>query len=117
MILAVTGGRDFNDRAQIWQTLAAIHRETPITLLVHGDCPTGADRHAAEWAAFNAVPHTGHKYRADWKAYGKSAGPRRNRQMLVNEGVTRLVAFPGGRGTTGCVKMARELGIAVTEVK
>lgn len=117
MILAVTGGRDFNDFELISRTLYAIHRETPITLLVHGDCPTGAGHYAAAWAEWNAVPHTGNRYRADWKTYGKSAGPRRNWQMLVNEGVTRLVAFPGGRGTTGCVKMARELGIVTTEAK
>lgn len=48
MILAVTGGRDLTDGALICSTLRTIHRETPITLLVHGDCPTGADRIAAE---------------------------------------------------------------------
>lgn len=37
--------------------------------------------------------------------------------MLVDEGVNRLVAFPGGSGTANCAKTAKELGIVVTEVK
>ena len=55
MRLLVTGGRDYADRANVWATLDAIHAATPIATVIHGACPTGADRHAAEWAANRGV--------------------------------------------------------------
>lgn len=105
--IAVTGGRDFNDAELVRRTLSAI-RFSKDDVLVHGAC-RGADTLAAEVASRIGTqePHP-----ADWKKYGRAAGPIRNREML-SSGVDMLIAFPGGAGTRNCVMIAEELGIPV----
>ena len=106
MRLIVTGGRNYADRAHVWQVLNRIHAEAPITMLVHG-AAAGADRLAAEWAVARGVPQEPHP--ADWRRFGKGAGPQRNRAML-NSGADAFVAFPGGRGTANMVAVAEDRG-------
>jgi hypothetical protein len=117
MKLCITGGRDFESRDELFAALDSIHRETPIELLVHGDCRTGADHLAIQWCISRRVHHTGSRWRAQWNVFkGKSAGPIRNSAMLKTENPDALVAFPGGRGTADCIRKARALGILVIEV-
>jgi hypothetical protein len=116
MIIAVTGGRRYDNARVVFDTLSTINARRPITLLVHGSCQTGADALAVEWANAAGVEHTGDRYSADWHKHGLSAGPIRNRLMLKRERPCGLVAFPGGRGTKDCVNAARELGIRVKEI-
>jgi len=60
-------------------------------------------------------------HRADWKKYGRAAGPIRNKQM-VELGADLCLAFPdhpkghGSRGTWNCVKLAQQAGIPVLVV-
>lgn len=113
--LAVTGGRDYRDREAVFGQLFACRRSasrTGLTLVViHGDCPTGADHWAALWCAKTGVPER--RYPADWDRYGRSAGPRRNEEMLAAEQPDMVLAFPGGRGTADCVRRARARGLLV----
>ena len=53
---------------------------------------------------------------ADWKTYGRSAGPRRNEQMARIAGT--LIAFWDGksRGTKNMIDTARKLGLRVKVV-
>lgn len=81
-----------------------------------GDCPTGVD-HLVEYFCFTE----GFKctvFRANWKGYGRAAGPIRNREML-DEMPDYLVAvhydLESSKGTKNCVKTARKLGIEVRE--
>jgi hypothetical protein len=60
---------------------------------------------------------------ADWKAHGRSAGPKRNERMITlaashkRDGHTVVVlAFPGGRGTADCVRRAKAHGLDIVEV-
>lgn len=50
-----------------------------------------------------------------WEAYGKYAGPRRNRLMLDVFKPDLVIAVPvkGSRGTWDCVNAAKERGIEV----
>ena len=50
-------------------------------------------------------------FEADWDRFGKSAGYRRNRQMLDEGAPHILVAFPGGKGTADMRKQAAEFGV------
>jgi YspA, cpYpsA-related SLOG family len=116
-VVAVTGGRHYGDRAHVFRVLNEIHRNKPVTLIVQGYA-SGADDLAMTWAESRGVPHTGSKYAAPWYVTGRldrSAGPRRNRRMLEQEGAHLLVAFPGGTGTNGCVRIGRELGIQIRD--
>lgn len=110
MKVLVCGGRDFDNGALLSFTLNALG----ITCVVHG-AARGADALAGAWAANHGVEVRA--YPADWKAYGRAAGAIRNQQMLTEEEPDLVVAFPGGRGTAHMVRIAREQGFNVKEVK
>lgn len=57
------------------------------------------------------------EFPADWNTYGRKAGPIRNKQMLEEGKPDLIVAFPGGRGTAHMVRIAKEAGVKVIEVK
>lgn len=120
MRVAVTGGRDFNDRLVVWNALDKIHRETEITLLIHGACPVGtggADMLAEQWARYNEVPYVGVPAKFKTGKHGKAEGPLRNLRMLTMFQAERLVAFPGGSGTNSCVKEAKKLETPITDLR
>lgn len=112
MKIVVTGGRDYRNNPKLRSILKKLN---PNTLLV-GDCPTGADHYAREWA-LDSIDVTCTIFRADWDSYGKSAGPRRNVEMLEAAGNAIVLAFKGGRGTAHCVSEALKRGIPVLEVR
>lgn len=66
---------------------------------------------ASEFAKWKGIPVK--TFRADWGKYGKSAGPRRNKQMLDEGRPDLVVAFEGGRGTADMVKQAKAAGVEV----
>ncbi len=113
LVLAVTGGRDFANRAFVHGVLDRVHHARTVALLVFGDA-TGVDQFAWDWAHSRGVPHE--RYEADWKTHGNAAGPIRNGVMLRDEPWRDgLIAFPGGKGTADCKRQAAELGIPVWE--
>lgn len=81
---------------------------------------TGADTDAARYGQrlFNLQAEV---HRADWKKYGRAAGPIRNKQM-VELGADLCLAFPdhpkgeGSRGTWNCVDLAQQARIPVLVV-
>jgi hypothetical protein len=79
-------------------------------VLVSGNCPTGADAIAERFWEANGMPVERHP--ADWKTFGKAAGPKRNQEM-VDLGADVCLAFPmkGSRGTMHCMKAAKAAGI------
>lgn len=111
-IILVTGGRDYDDRRRLFRTLDALHSEYGFTRLVHG-AARGADTLAGEWAERAGVPVT--MYPADWSK-GRGAGHIRNAEMLAASNPHLVVAFPGGRGTAGMVKLALRAGKEVLTV-
>ena len=113
MKLIVCGGRDFADRAFLFAALDAVHRKRPVSLVIHGDAP-GADRLAGTWAAARGIPVEA--VPAQWKIYGRRAGPWRNFEMLQLK-PDGVVAFPGGRGTADMISQALEAGVTVWQPK
>lgn len=97
MRLLVFGGRYYWDRRRVFGALDAVHAKHGITQVIHGKCPTGADKLADEWAKARGVPIR--DFPADWDAYGKAAGPRRNQQMVDEGQPDNAVGFPGDKGT------------------
>jgi hypothetical protein len=106
----ITGSRDWEDRDLIYEVLNGLEAKSTI---VHGDCPTGADKMADEWADCQPDIRV-ERYPADWETYGRSAGPRRNKKM-VNLGADVCLAFikNNSRGASGTAKLAEEAGIKV----
>ena len=104
----VCGGRDFSYRDQLFSTLDTLCPQP--TLIIHG-AARGADHLASQWAASRGV--TQMPMPADWDRYGKSAGFRRNAEMLSAGHPHLVVAFPGGRGTQMMTDLARKAGVEV----
>ena len=113
MRVLVCGGRDYDDRERVFRELDALHEKTPITALIEGGA-NGADRHAHEWATSRTV--LCRTFHADWKEYGKAAGPIRNQRMIDAGKPDLVVAFPGHEGTEDMVSRARWAGLKVMEI-
>lgn len=111
MKVLVCGGRNFNDALTLGSWLGGIHKNNgPITLLIEGGA-RGADHMAREFAEWSGIPIK--TFEADWDAYGKAAGPRRNQQMLDEGKPDLVVAFEGGRGTANMIEQAKAAGVRV----
>lgn len=110
MRVIVCGGRDYADEHHVWTVLDTIHFRTPISLLMHGG-QTGADALAAAWGLMNGIKVE--EFKADWKKYGKSAGPRRNQAMIEYGDPDLVVAFPGNGGTDDMIDKARRAQVAL----
>ena len=105
----IAGGRDFQDEDLF--TWAFLEHCKPGDHIVHGMCPTGADRMAELFG--NKYGYSIHRFEADWNTHGKAAGPIRNKQMAQYADV--LVAFWDGksRGTKSMIEQALEHGLEV----
>ena len=113
----VCGSRDFNDRGLVDAKLDEVReRLGGVPMRVISGAARGADRLGADSAARNGVPCD--EYPADWNRYGKSAGYRRNEQMLTEGKPHLVVAFPQGesRGTRMMMQIASQPRVAVEEV-
>lgn len=130
--ILVTGGRNYHNRNKVFQILYQIcddkgwntepdryGNSLPNVTIIHGACPTGADR----WADEFAIVHWTNiqTFSPDWDLHGKAAGPLRNQEMvdylIERQGPHLVVAFPGGKGTADCVKRAKRAKIEVIEVE
>ncbi|PWC69085.1 hypothetical protein TSH7_01165 [Azospirillum sp. TSH7] len=115
----VCGGRDFQDHKAVFAELDRLNEARGVDLVIHGACVqrgmlSGADRWAEEWAKARETPYLG--FPARWNAEGNAAGPKRNARMLERCKPHVVVAFPGGRGTRGMAKLARDAGVEVIEI-
>lgn len=120
MRVLVCGGRDFKDKELLTSILDTLHgladpflSDNRIHCIIHGGA-SGADQMAERWAVSKRIPSV-EKYEADWKKYGRSAGPIRNLEMITKGKPDLVVAFPGGRGTANMMTQARKHGIQVRE--
>lgn len=110
MKVLVTGSRDWTDYAVIRDYIKA----SGATVVVHGDHWEGADRLAKRAARELGIEHK--PYPAEWKMFGRGAGPRRNQQMIDSEpDIALCLGFPlpGSQGTIDCMKRAAKAGIRV----
>lgn len=111
----VTGDRDYKDGKLIWAVLDIYKQLYKGRMyVIEGGAP-GADLHAFAWCQLN--PKVGHyHYEAEWKKYGKLAGPIRNKNMLA-VGPDVVLAFHDNikksKGTKHMIKIAKEAGVKV----
>jgi len=110
MIVAVTGGRDFNDIERVRRALYQL--EPCPTLLIHGGA-VGADTLAAQVAEELGIRTEA--FAADWENHKRKAGPIRNAAMVARK-PDLLLAFPGHRGTANMTRQAIAAGIPVRQV-
>ena len=116
--LVVTGGRDFTDGDAVFYVLDRVHRDRGVSVLIHG-AAKGADSLAAAWARDRGVPVEPYPV-TDWKfpdgSTDRSAGPRRNARMLARGKPDACVAFAGGSGTAGMVRLCEAADVPVWRI-
>lgn len=92
MRVLITGSRNWPSPQTVSLALWGLYEEARGPLLVvHGDCPMGADRAASEWVRDSRCG-VEEKHPADWKGLGRKAGPLRNAEM-VKLGADVCLAF------------------------
>ena len=106
--VVIAGCRDYNNydeaKPYIDYCLSNIRKENNIVIV--SGCASGADligERYAEEKGFKVETHP-----ADWKTYGRSAGPRRNKQMA--EVSDYVICFWDGKskGTKSMIDFAKE---------
>jgi hypothetical protein len=120
--IIITGSRNYSDKHRIFNEIDKITADNPgYTFMIHHGGCSGADIISGEYANINGIITWIHE--ADWKTYGKGAGPIRNKEML-NTAVPDIksphvvLAFPlqGSRGTIQCINYAKRRGMNVVEI-
>ena len=119
----VTGSRDWDDELAVNLALTDVAYQSHIDgrqalIVVHGSCKTGADAQASEWARWaESVDEARIRVReephpADWNAYGRAAGPRRNAEMVaLGAGVCLAFIKDSSRGASHCARLAEKADI------
>ena len=114
----ICGCRDFTDRDFAFRELDRCLAGRRGMELVSGHA-SGADYLGELYAKARGIPCR--VFPAKWNAYGRAAGPIRNREMLLyirDSDRPSVIAFWDGRsrGTGNMIRIARDAGISVTVI-
>lgn len=121
-VVIVCGGRFYSDKPYLFEVLDKLYASLPEDTMLHivEGGADGADSYARQWA------YRGRKRKlrvknttveAEWRQYGKAAGPIRNTQMLDKYPPRFVLAFPGHKGTRDMINQATDRGIKVVKTK
>jgi cysteine synthase len=110
----VCGGRYFDDEKLLDQKLFWVIENFGKPSRIVTGAASGADTLAIRWAKKFNIENV--NYPAEWRKYGKAAGPFRNSEMLRREQPEVVLAMPGGRGTLDMVRKAEKFGAVVVVV-
>ncbi len=106
--VVIAGCRDYTDYAKAKRYidfyLSNIRKENNIIIVSGG--ASGADALGERYAKENGFMVE--RYPADWKTYGKSAGPRRNKQMAEISDYVICFWDEKSRGTKSMIEYARK---------
>lgn len=105
MKVAVVGSRSFNDYELLKSKLDTFHNKCQIDVIVSGGA-NGADSLGERWARENRIELL--IFLPEWNKYGKSAGFKRNVEIVKNSDV--IIAFWDGqsKGTKHTIDLASE---------
>ena len=121
--IIVCGGRHFENYTLLETIMKNYLDENSLdptdVEIVSGHCQ-GADMLGERYAEEHGCALT--VFRAEWKKYGKAAGPIRNKQMvdyIANAEKKTVIAFvsENTRGTQNTVSYAKRAGIPVIETR
>lgn len=107
MKVIIAGSRDIADPALLEEAIRDSGFE--ITEVVCG-CAAGVDKLGELWALANGADIR--YFAADWKTYGKAAGPRRNGEM-ARHAEALIAVTHGSPGTKNMIHQARTYGLKI----
>jgi hypothetical protein len=104
----IAGGRGFDDYEFLKESVDAL--EIDITEVVSGKCK-GVDLFGEQYAKENEIKIK--EFPANWKQFGRSAGPIRNGEMAKY--ADTLIAFwdQKSKGTKSMINLAKKNGLTV----
>jgi len=110
MKTVIAGGRNFTD----YKLLKWFCNMETITRVFCGGA-SGADKLGRQWAESKDIPVD--SYPANWKLYGRAAGPIRNQDMAHD--CDRVIVFWDGKskGTQNMIESAQALRKPVTIIR
>ena len=111
MKLIIAGNRTFTDYKKLSEICDHMLQNQTDVEIVSGACSSGADLLGEKYAAEKGFRLT--KFPADWKRFGRAAGPKRNEQMAND--ADALIAFWDGnsKGTKHMIEVAECRGLKV----
>lgn len=106
----------WDDPLFVYKVLDEVYRAHGPFTLVHGHCPNGADSAADSWGCWmrdaRGIPIEIERHPADWKRYKKSAGYRRNAEMVkLGADFCILFILDESPGSTHTKDLAEKAGI------
>lgn len=120
MRLLICGSRGWKDPAPLQQTIEQYQRVAATSnedlVVIHGGAK-GVDLIADRIARDLGIPVI--REDAEWRRYGKGAGPIRNQKMLTLHNPDLVIAFrAGGKsdGTDDMIRRTHEAGITCTVI-
>jgi hypothetical protein len=112
--ILICGDRNWKNFQLILETLLEEHKREPVETVIHG-AAQGADTLGGYAAERLGIPVL--SFPADWRKYGRNAGPVRNRTQLKEGRPTLGLAFhdflENSKGTKDMVKLLWNAGIPV----
>ena len=107
MKVAIIGSRTFNDYDKLVNFMTQFINWTQISLIVSGGAK-GADALAEKYADAFGIEKL--IFPADWEKYGKSAGMRRNQQIVNNAELVVACWDLSSKGTKDSINKALKAG-------
>lgn len=101
--LAVVGSREFDNYKYLFDILNK--NSENIGQIVSGGAK-GADEAGAIWAKRNSIPLV--IFPAEWEKYGKSAGYRRNEDIILNSDSVLAIHMDNSSGTAHSINLAEK---------
>ncbi len=111
--VVVAGCRDYEnyDEAKKFIDFCLLNIRRGNEIIIVSGCASGADAIGERYAEENGFKVE--KYPADWKTYGRSAGPRRNKQMAEVSDYVICFWDTKSKGTKSMIEYAQRYGKAV----
>jgi hypothetical protein len=112
--ILVCGGRKYSNVTRVYEVLDKLQDKHGNLIVGHG-WATGADTLAMEWA--KSREQICFCFPAQWKTFKRSAGFKRNAEMLKLFEPNVVVAFPGGNGTANMVQIAEKANVRIIKLE
>lgn len=112
MKILICGSRNLRTTVEDIEHAHRVMGNGDIDLVICGDCPSGADQSALDWARKHGIGVSCHV--AGWNKHGNAAGPIRN-QAMIDMAPDLVIAFWDGKskGTLDTIRKAIVAGIRV----
>ena len=108
----ICGSRHYDNYDKVKETVKSLVDEHGKIIIIEGGAK-GADTLAKNAAIELGIEYR--EYKADWKRYGRAAGPKRNQLMIDTENPDLVIAFhedlESGKGTKDMLKRAEKEGV------